>query len=41
MDARAQLSAAHETFERLVATPWAERAATELARLDLDALATG
>ena len=30
MDARTQLSGAHETFERLGATPWAERAATEL-----------
>jgi DNA-binding CsgD family transcriptional regulator len=30
MDARTQLSAAHETFERLGATPWAERAAAEL-----------
>jgi DNA-binding CsgD family transcriptional regulator len=29
-DARPRLSAAHETFERLGATPWAERAATEL-----------
>jgi DNA-binding CsgD family transcriptional regulator len=29
-DARPRLAAAHETFERLGATPWAERAATEL-----------
>ena len=29
-DARPQLAAAHETFERLGATPWAARAGTEL-----------
>jgi DNA-binding CsgD family transcriptional regulator len=29
-DARPRLATAHETFERLGATPWAERAATEL-----------
>jgi DNA-binding CsgD family transcriptional regulator len=29
-DARPRLASAHETFQRLGATPWAERAATEL-----------
>lgn len=29
-DARTQLTAAHETFERLGATPWTDRAGTEL-----------
>jgi DNA-binding CsgD family transcriptional regulator len=29
-DARPRLASAHQTFERLGATPWAERAATEL-----------
>jgi DNA-binding CsgD family transcriptional regulator len=30
LDARTQLAAAHETFKRLGATPWADRSATEL-----------
>jgi DNA-binding CsgD family transcriptional regulator len=30
VDARTQLAAAHETFERLGTTPWTDRAATEL-----------